>query len=906
MRALRAWFTRLGELIYKQRRDLELTAEMESHLLMHIEDGVRAGLTPEEARRQAVIALGGVEQTKENYRDHRGFPVLEAVVQDLRFGLRMLRKNPGFTAVAILTLALGIGANTAIFSAVDAVLLEPLPYKDPSRLVFLWSTMISMGVPTSGSAAPDFREWRDRNTVFTGVAAFNYKDFDLSAPGEEPSRLQGATVTPNLFPLLGINPAIGRDFLPDEEQWGRHQVLLLSYGLWQTQFGGDKKVLGRAISLDGQDYTIVGVMPKGMPFFNDLPPVDLWVPLAYAPGDLMNTRDNHYLEIVARLKRTTPVEQAQAESSGIAEQLEREFPENKGIGAKIVTAREQLVGNVRPAMLILLAAVAFVLLIGCVNVANLMLARATAREQEFAVRSALGASRKRLLAQLLLESIPIAFFGGLVGIGFATWAIKAFESLIPSDLPRFNPISINTGVLIFTAAISLLTTALFAIVPASHASKANVEEALREGGRSGHDGRSRQRLRSLLVVSEVALALLLLIGAGLLIKTFGALRHVDPGFSPDHVLTGRLPLSPTQFPSGHENQAIEFFQQFIARVESLPGVKGVGMTSFLPLGPGGNWGKFVQIQGRTPPTSLDKVPIVRIQLSTAGYMPTIRARLLQGRFFTEQDNQQAPGVAIINETFARQFFRDESPIDKSIRMLPPINLLTPEVRERASQAPWRTVVGVIADVKDSAMNQPVQPTVYAPLLQGTSEGYLAGLVSMRFTVRTTGDPLSLVAAVRDEVHSLLPSQPVAAVATMDQLVGGSLSAARFSMLLLSIFAGIALVLSAIGIYGVMAYTVVQRTHEIGVRAALGAERGEILRWVLAQGARLALIGVATGLAAALGLTRLMRTLLYGVRPTDRLTFVGVAILLTGVALLACYIPARRAIRVDPAVALRHE
>ncbi len=452
---------------------------------------------------------------------------MQTLLQDLRYGARTLAKNKAFTAVAVLTLALGIGANTAIFSVVNAILLQPLPYKDPGKLVFVWTTMISQGVPISGSSAPDFREWRARNRVFQEMAAYTYDNLNLSLPGEEPSRLQGADVSPELFSLLGVNPVLGRTFLPEEEQWGRHRVALLSYSFW-----------------GGQDYAIVGVMPKGMPFFDDLPRADLWVPLAYAPKDEMNTRGNHYLSVVARLKPGVTIERAATEMSGVAKQIEQQFPENKGLGAKVVTVREQLVGDVRPALLILLGAVAFVLLIACVNIANLMLARATARQQEFAVRSAMGAGRGRLLAQLLLESLPIAIFGGVAGVMLASWGIKFLESLIPSDLPRFNPIAINTSVLVFSASISLLTTLFLALAPALFASKGDIQETLREGGRGGLEHRSSGKLRSLLVVSEVAMAVLLLAGAGLLIKTFGALRHADPGFSADHVLTMQMELSP--------------------------------------------------------------------------------------------------------------------------------------------------------------------------------------------------------------------------------------------------------------------------------------------------------------------------------------------------------------------------
>ncbi len=828
---------------------------------------------------------------------------MQTIWQDFRHGARSLAKNKAFAAVAVLTLALGIGANTAIFSVVNAVLLQSLPYKDPGKLVYVWSTMISQGVPISGSAAPDFREWRSRNQGFQDMAAYTYDNVNLSLPGEEPSRLRGGDVSPELFSLLGVNPVLGRTFLPEEDQWGRHRVVLLSYSLWQTRFAGEKNILSRHLRLGSQDYAIVGVMPKGMPFFDDLPRVDLWVPLAYAPKDDMNTRGNHYLNVIARLKPGVTIERAATEMSGIAKQIEQQFPENKGLGAKVVTVREQLVGDVRPALLILLGAVAFVLLIACVNIANLMLARATARQQEFAVRSAMGAGRGRLLTQLLLESLPIAVFGGLAGVMLASWGIKLLESLIPSDLPRFNPIAINTGVLVFSAVISLLTTLLLALAPAFFASKTDIQDTLREGGRSGLEHRGSLSLRSLLVVSEVAMAMLLLAGAGLLIKTFGALRHADPGFTADHVLTMQMEISPqADFPNGHEDAAIQFYRDLSARVGALPGVRNSGITTTLPLGFGMGWGKNFDVQGHTPPISLDTVPVVRFQLSTPGFLPTIAARLRDGRFFSEDDSQTAPAVAIINETLARQFFPNENPVGKSIRMFPPLALLPPDARKPETFPPMRTIVGVIADMKDQAINRPAFPTVYAPYAQYHNEGWGTTV----FAVRTAGDPLAASGMVRDQVHSLLPNLPVAEVASMEQLLARSLSRARFSMLLLSIFAGLALTLSAVGIYGVMVYAVAQRTREIGVRLALGAQPGDVLSMVLTGGAKLAAFGIVLGLVGGLALNHFLRSQLYGVSAHDPLTYAGVALLLGIVALAACYLPARRATRVDPLVALRYE
>ena len=828
---------------------------------------------------------------------------MQTIWQDLRYGARTLAKNKAFTAVAVLTLALGIGANTAIFSVVNAVLLQSVPYKDPGKLVFVWSTMISQGVPISGSAAPDFREWRTRNHVFEDMVAYTYDNYNVALPGEEPVRVQAAAVSPEIFSLLGVNPLLGRTLVPEEEQWGRHRAALLSYSFWQTRFGGQSSSLGRNLRLGNEEYAIVGVMPKGMPFFDDLPRVDLWVPLAYAPKDDMNTRGNHYLNVIARLKPGVTIERAATEMSGIAKQIEQQFPENKGLSAKVVTVREQLVGDVRPALLILLGAVAFVLLIACVNIANLMLARATARQQEFAVRAAMGAGRRRLLAQLLLESLPIAIFGGAAGVMLASWGIKFLESLIPSDLPRFNPIAINTSVLIFSAAISLLTILFLALAPALFASKGDIQETLREGGRGGLEHRGSGKLRSLLVVSEVAMAVILLAGAGLLIKTFGALRHADPGFSADHVLTMQMQLSPeTDFPNGHQDAAIQFYRDLSERVDALPGVTGSGITTTLPLGFGMGWGKYFDVQGHTQPTSLDNVPVVRFQLSTPGFLPTIAARLRDGRFFSQDDSQTAPFVAVINESLARQFFPNESPIGKSIRMFPPTALLPPDARKPETWPQWRTVVGVIADMKDQAINRPAFPTVYAPYAQYHNEGWGTNV----FAVRTTGDPLAATRMVRDQIHSFLPNLPVAEVASMEQLLARSLSRTRFSMLLLSIFAALALVLAAVGIYGVMAYAVAQRTREIGVRLALGAQPRDVLGMVLMGGGKLAAFGLVLGLVGSLGVTYLLRSQLYGVSSTDPVTYASVALLLGLIALAACYLPARRATRVDPLVALRYE
>lgn len=824
-----------------------------------------------------------------------------SLLQDLRYGLRMLAKNPGFTAVAVLTLALGIGANTAIFSVVDAVLLRPLPYSHPDKLVMVWSTYAQQGNAQGGTAPPDFREWVQQNSVFEGMAAFWMVDMNLSAPGQEPMRVQGARISASLFPLLGVKPLLGRNFAPGDEEHGHNREALISYGIWQGRLGGDPSILGREINIGGNLYTVIGVMPKGMPFFDNVPPVDLWVPLSFAPGDNMNTRNNHFLPVVARLKPEVTMQQAQAEMTTISRRLADEYPDNVGLGSKVVALHEQIVGNFRPALLVLLGAVGFVLLVACANVANLLLARAAAREREFAVRAALGARQGRIVRQLLIESLPLGLLGGMAGVLLAGWGIASLAALIPSNLPRFNPISVDGRVLFFTALVSLLTAIIFGLAPAYQSSKATIHETLKEGGCGSTEGRGRNRLRGLLVVTEMALALTLLIGSGLMLKSFYRLQRVDPGFSPENILTMQIPMPGKKYPNPALARA--FLDQVLERVKALPGVHSAGVSTGLPLGFGGGWGKFFTVVGQPDPPSLDKVPLVNFELDSPDYFRTIGARLRQGRLFTRQDNETAQPVAIINEALARRYFLNQDPVGKSIWMLPPLNLLPPSERDPDRLAPQRTIVGVIADVKNVSLNQPADPILYAPYYQDKNEGWFS---TVWLSVRTSSDPLALAPAVRTQVQALDPDQPVAEVATMENLVSRSESQALFSTMLLAIFAAVALMLAAVGIYGVISYSVTQRTHEIGIRMALGAKRGDVLKLVVGQGLVLALAGIAAGLVGAFALTRFLSSMLYDVKPTDPGTFVLVSLVLLGVALPASFIPARRATKVDPMVALRYE
>jgi putative ABC transport system permease protein len=833
---------------------------------------------------------------------------MNSLLQDLRFGLRMLIKNPMFTLIAVVTLALGIGANTAIFSVVDAVLLRPLPYPEANRLVFLWSTMKSQGVPFGGSAMPDYYAWRDQNRVFEGLAGFYNNNVSLSSPGSPPELIPAAKITPNLFQVLRVSPSLGRLFASEEEQFGRHHVVLLSYGLWQRRFAGDLKIVGRTIKLGGEDYTVAGVMPQGLPFFDNLPEVELWTPMSFAPADNMATRNNHFVNLVGRVKPGVTVEQAQSDVTGIAKTMEEQFAANKGLGALVVPMQEQLAGDSRKGLLVLLGAVGFVLLVACVNVANLLLARASARAKELAIRASLGASRARIIRQVIIECLPLGVIGGGLGALLAIWGIDLLSSMLPATLPRGNAIGVNGRVLIFTFALALLTILIFGLLPALQAAKADVRESLNEGGRAGIGSRRQGRLRRLLVVAEVSLALVLLAGSGLMVRSFIKLRKVDMGFTAHNVLTMRVPLPEAKYPfpltatDPGEPAGTAFYEQLLTRVRALPGVEAATAATILPLGAGDGWGKFLSIEGRTE-TSLDRVPLVRFALVSPDYFRTFGIAVQQGRPVSSDDKSNSQLVAVINETLARRFFPNENPIGKTIWMGPPDNLLPPDDQTPENRANRRTIVGVVSDVKGGSLNRPTSAQVYAPLTQHRREGWSNSLM---LAVQTSINPEALAPAIREQVHQLDPDQPVTSVKTLDQLLSSTLSEAKFSLLLFGLFAALALVLAAIGIYGVMATTVTQRAHEIGLRMALGAQKRDVLRLIIGQGMMMVLIGLAAGLAAALALTRLMSSLLFGVSPTDPVTLALITLLLAVVALLACYLPARRATKVDPLVALRYE
>jgi putative ABC transport system permease protein len=815
------------------------------------------------------------------------------LIQDLRYGLRMLARSPGFTATAALTLALGIGANTAIFSVVNAVLLRPLPFPQSERIMRVVSVRTRDIAADDNVSYPDFLDWRAQNHVFEEMAVFRTDSTTLTGQGE-PANLTDAVVSADLFSLLGVKPELGRAFLPEDDKPGAAlggDAVILGHRLWERRFGADRDIVGRTIRLDNRPFTVVGVMPAGFQFPIQGAPIDLWktiaVDLEASPGEksMGSQRGAHYLDAIARLKPNVARAQAQAEMSAIVSSLNKQFPENAPRAARIVPEIDRLVDDVRPALLVLLAAVGCVLLIACANVANLLLARATTRQREMAIRGALGAARARVIRQLFTESTLLALLGGALGALLALWGADSLVRLIPQDVPRLAEIGLDRRVLLFTTALSLLTGLLFGLAPAVEASKSDLTESLKEGGRGSSEGRHRNRLRSLLVVTEVAVALVLLVGAGLLIQSFRRLQRVDPGFNPHDVLTFKLSLPDTQYSAARQ---LDFLQQLIARLDRLPGVRSSSAVLPLPLSTD-EIDTLFGIEGR-PVAEADR-PRTSYSWVEPEYFRTMGIPLRAGRDFTALDDLRATPVVIIDETLARRFFPHQNPLGQRIK---------PGIGNGYKDGPpLREIVGVVGDVKQTSLQGEPISGVYVPLAQSPG-------MSLTAVVRADVEPRSLVSAVRKEVAAMDRDLPVYEVKTLDDYLAASVAEPHFNTLLLGVFAGLALALAAVGLYGVVSYSVTQRTHEIGVRMALGAERYDVLRLVVRQGLLLVLAGVAIGLAAALALTRLMSSLLYGVRPTDPATFAFVSLILAGVALLASYIPARRAAKVDPMVALRYE
>jgi len=799
------------------------------------------------------------------------------LLQDLRYGARMLLKNRGVTIIAVLSLALGIGVNTTIFSLVNAVLIRPLPYTEPGRLVAPTETQLQQGIEEGQLSYPDFDQWRKQNQVFEDMAAYSGRIFNFAAE-TRPERIAGTFVSASLFSVLGVQPALGRNFLPEEDETkdAASRVAILSDDLWQRRFASDPRVVGNTLKLNGEIFTVIGVMPPGFKF-----PVsaELWVPLSLDADKA--DRLTHYLRSVARLKPGVTLEQAQAEMATIARRLEQQYPEsNNGRGANIISLRDDVASKETQAVLyILLGAVGLVLLIACANVANLLLARATTRQKEVAIRAALGASRTRVLRQLLTESVLVAIAGGALGILLALWGLDLLAKMFPDGLPFWVRLDIDARVLVFTLLVSVATGLIFGLFPALEASKPDLHALLKESGRSSSAGAKRNRLRNLLVISEVALSLVLLIGATLMIESFLGLQRKAFGFDPENVLTLKLSVDGKQYAA--EKQRAAFYRELMRRIKALPGVELVGATSFLPLDGSDNTNFVVENRATAPGEQY----LANSYIVTPDYFNALRISLLRGRAFNEQDDAETPKVAIINETMAHRFFPNEDPTGKRFK--------------RDNAARFTSIIGVVSDTPQEALSTKPEAQIYFPHAQ-------EGWNSMTLTVRATRDPGALSAAIRNEIQSVDKDQPVYDVMTMNRFITRSFWVPRLYAALFSVFAGVALLLAVIGVYGVISYSVSQRTHEIGIRMALGARPRDVLKLVVGRGMILVLIGSAIGLAGAFALTRVLSNMLYGVSATDPLTFTGVAVLLAGVALLACYIPARRATKVDPMIALRHE
>jgi predicted permease len=813
------------------------------------------------------------------------------MLNDLRYGIRMLLKTPGFTAVAVVTLALGIGANTAIFSLVNSVLLRALPYQDADGLVVVWEQNPERGWYRNPVSAANFLDWRIQNNVFMQMAAADtVGTFNLTGT-DRPEEIGGQQVTSNLLSLLGVRPVQGRDFLPEEDKPGGPRVTILSYGLWQRRFGSDPALVGKTISLNNENYTVVGFLSSDFyfpPFWREFAKAELWVPGL----DLTNPgRTDHGYLAVARLKLGVTLTQAQAEMDMIARRIQQQYPEDKGWDVGLVKLREQAVGDARPALLVLLGAVGFVLLIACANVANLTLARAAAREKEVGIRIALGAGRKRLIRHFLIESLMLAILGGALGLLLAVWGVGILVALSPKGslglggVGGLESVAISGRVLAFTLVAALTTGFVFGLVPALTLSRQDPNQSLKEGGRSSGEGSHRHRFRSALVVSEFALALILLVGAGLMIRTLGLLSQVDLGFNPKGVLTMRISLSGPKYKDARAQA--EFFQQLLERVKSLPGVQWSSVSRGLPVEGWGGMG-FVTEQNPSPPPN--EAPDANYLVIGPDYFRVMGIPLRKGRFFTDRDAERSTQVVIVNEKLAQNQWAGQDPIGKRLRM-----------GWGDKNSPWLTVVGVVGNVRTQWPYPGFLSELYVPYTQ-----YPWLLSPRHLIVRTTSDPAGIAAAVRHEVTTLDTDQPVSDIRPLEGLAAEAVAQQRFAMMLLGVFAALALVLAAVGIYGVMAYSVTQRSHEIGIRMTLGAERNDILRLVVRQGLSLTAVGVVLGLAGAFALTRFLTSMLYEVRPSDPTILGVVSVFLACVGLLACYIPARRATKVDPMVALRYE
>ena len=880
------WFIELGRrllmLFRRSQFDRDLEEDMRLHRELREQEQLEAGVALEEARYAARRRFGNEIVLREESRDMWGWNWLEYFVQDIRFGLRMLARNPGFTAVAVITLALGIGANTAIFSVVNAVLLKPLPYADPDRLAVIWVTEPSGPGGLFPDTSPDFRDWQVMNHSFEGMSAITGAGTTLTGSGE-PLQLRGLSVSPNTFQLLGAQPQFGRSFSPDEGPSGHNHVVILSYGLWQSAFGGQKNIVGSKVTMDGEAYDVVGVMPKDLRF----PTVwgrnpQFWAPITMDAPKWKAERGNHWFWVLARMKKSVTLNQAAAEMVTISAQLAQQYPQtNTGVSARVKSLHEQLTGNVSEVLWVLFAAVGFLLLIACANVANLLLTKSVGRQREIAIRLAVGAGARRLMRQLLTESVLLFLLGGVAGLAVGMAALRLLLRAAPTGyIPEVISVHLDSRVFGFTFLVAFVTGTLAGLIPALHATRVSFSEMLKESGSAV--AASHGLARGLLTAGEIAIALVMLVGAGLATRSLVRLLGVQLGFDPRQVVAGRVSLPDSRYPKEPQQKA--FFRNLLDRVQALPGVVSAGAASELPLEGGSNGA--VVIEGQPAPKDMWSSPLVESCIVTPNYFGTMRIPLLSGRDVAETDTPEVPLVAVINETMAHRFWPHQDAVGKRFKQNDP-------------DSKWITVIGVVGDVRQFGLAEPAIPEAYYAESQNASS-------ELVLVVRAANDPQGQVPGIRNALHGLDKDLPWYGVQTLQELVSDSSREKRFLALLLALFGAVALVLASVGIYGVVSYSVSQRTREIGIRLTFGADVGKILGMVLWEGLRLAIAGVVVGLLGAWALSRYLTSILFGVRATDPPTYVGVALLMAAVTLVACLVPARRATKVDPMVALRYE
>jgi predicted permease len=880
----------------RSKMESEMDAELRFHMEAFAEELVRSDVPRQEALRRARLEFGGIERVKEESREARGVKFLDELMQDLRYGGRMLRQNPGFTAVAVLTLALGIGANTAIFSVVNAVLLSPLPYTDANRVALVKEVLPKTGPQPISVSGPDIGQIQKLSHVFEAVAGFRVWSYELSGKGE-PEQTVANRASSDLFRVLGVRPTLGREFTRDEEPAG-NQVVILSYGLWRRRFAANPNILGQTLNLDRRPYTIIGVMPQNfvfpLPGMSQGIPADLWVPLGLTKEELEDVGDSFDYGVVAKLKPGIGWTQANADMPLVAQgvfdtylQWARSAHQSLGdfqLGMVAQPLSDEVTGPVKPMLLMLLGAVGFVLLIACVNVANLLLMRATSRQKELALRLAIGAGRIRLLRQLLVEGMLLAFIGGGLGLIIAVWMKAAMAASLPATIPQFHSIELDWRVLVFTFLLVAVTGLVFGALPAFSAWRTDLNQSLKESGRGNSQGFEHRSVRAAFVIIEVALSAMLLMGAGLLVRSLQRVLNTSPGFRPEHVLTGSINLPQAEY--SKDEQMLAFYEQLVDRLMQMPGIVAAGGSTDLPLL--GGWTRGFTPEGfQAPPGAGPN--ICSHSIIYGDYLQAMGIPLLRGRYFAERDGPHSPPVLIVSESLAKKYWPGQDALGKRLKW-----------GRADSTDPWTTVVGVVGEVKQGPLDAATAPHTYEPYTQ------LGAMVSLHIAVRSNGDPANVAADLRRAAWGLDHQLALGGVRTMDQIIDRSTANRRFSLVLLGSFAALALALAGIGIYGVLAFSVTRRIHEIGLRMALGARSGDVARMVLAQGIRLIGIGMVLGVVGTFALMRFLQSMLYDVRPADPTTFVTVLLLLSGVALVASYIPARRAMRIDPMAALRYE